>query len=78
MTDSNPDLYPEPDQPLLQVQPAPLPVSYQFDPVMIGDRKAYMLSLQTAGGRNWFFFDEDHATRLRDRITECVTGLVLP
>lgn len=60
------------------VQPAPLPVSYQFDPVMIGDQKAYMLAFQTAAGHSWIFLDEKHATRLRDRITECISGLVLP
>lgn len=66
---------PEPEP---RVKPSPLPVAFWFDPVMVGDMKAYRLKLEDPSGTHFAFLDEQFAVILRDRITECVSGLVLP
>lgn len=65
-------------EPAPHVAPSPLPVSWNFDPVMVGDRKAFLLQTHDPAGSHFTFLDEQHAVMLRDRITECVSGLVLP
>lgn len=66
---------PEPEP---RVPVSPLPVAWWFDPIMVGDMKAYRLRTEDPSGTNYVFLDEQHAALLRDRITECITGLVLP
>jgi hypothetical protein len=60
------------------IQRAPLPTAWGIHVGMLGDKRVVSLNFETPQGSSSFFVDEDNAKAMRDRLTQILSGLVLP